>query len=266
MESDSEILNKIQSEIETKAKDHELRVLDSQHFKQELTAFLAITYDFVDAIRAISLYSTRAKDIYDEFLTIRSSDDIIQSAIGIRSLVVDGVHNMAKRELRYIIEMSVKYLIVDQEMAGKQISEKSQYLHKNIPNSSIEVIDRMKTFFQPNVEADFKNEIKDVFYKACAYVHPSKKQIDEQIARYERGVYIGFETAKDLSVVSRQIYRGYDLILTLLLIGFGQSMSGDLFIQCFDENTKWKFAKSKYVSKVSELYDGKCERMQRRGG
>jgi len=160
---------------------HKNEVFDSQQFKQELKYLSDFSWDAIQTIRTISIYSTRAKDIYDEFLSIRSSDDILQSIVGIRKLISNGVHNMAKREIRYLIEIVAKYLVVDYEKMGEPISIKTQYLKDNIPNSSIEVVDRLSTPFETLIDKQFKDEIKDIFYKACAYVHPSQRQIEEQL-------------------------------------------------------------------------------------
>ncbi len=41
-----------------------------------------------------------------------------------------------------------------------------------------------------------------------------------------------------LEPINKLIFRAYDMILTLLFHGFGLSMSGDLFLQLFDDNKK----------------------------
>ena len=263
MDSITKVFQEIAQKLSEKSKTHKESVIDSQLFQESAKYFSDITFDFINSIRIISFYSTRAKNIYDDFLVIRASDDLIQSAIGIQVLVLEGVHNMAKRELRYLIEMSVKYLVVDQELMGKTITEKTSYLSSNIPNSSIEVIERAKTYFEPATELSLKNEITDFFYKSCAYVHPSQRQIGEQLDKYKKGLHIGFESAKELADITKLAFRAYDMILVLILTGFGQSMSGDLFIDNFDHNQKWKFHKGKYVAQFSKLYDYKQERQSR---
>lgn len=73
-----------------------------------------ITSDFIYTLNSISLYSTKFKEKYMMiFLTIKAIDDILQSVIAILSLVENGIHNIIKRELRYLIEMMTKYVIVD---------------------------------------------------------------------------------------------------------------------------------------------------------
>lgn len=122
-----------------------------------------------------------------------------------------------------------------------------------VPNSSIEVVDRLGTPFNAATDQEFKNEIRDLFYKACVYVHPSQRQIEEQIANFDKGNYLGFETTKMSGNITTLLFRTYDILLTLLFIGFGASMSKDLFSEIFNDDPKWKFHKGKYVKQYAAL-------------
>lgn len=250
-----ELKNAILNTLSVKKSEWDETVFKSQQYQQELGYIRDITKDFIDAIRAVAFYSTRAGALYDDFLTIKAIDDILQSAIGIQSMIENGIHNTPKRELRYLIEMMAKYVIVDYAKMGKSLIVKTEYLRSDIPNSSIEIIDRYNPPFSDKLNQEFRNEIKDFFYKACAYVHPSKRQIDEQINNYENGNTIGFESAKMLESINKLTYRAYDMILLLLFHGFGLSMSKDLFEQIFKENPKWKFHKGKYIKEFAKLSD-----------
>ncbi len=42
-------------------------------------------------------------------------------------------------------------------------------------------------------------------------------------------------------------------------------MSGDVFIQVLDENTKWKYHKGKYTKEYSKKFDYKHERQTKVG-
>lgn len=229
------------------------KVFNSQQYQQEVKYIKDISKDFVDTLRTISFYSARAGNIYDNFLCIRTIDDLIQSAIGILSMVENGIHNTVRRELRYLIEMITKYVIVDYAKMGESFGIKTQYLQDEIPNSSIEIVMDYSTPFSSPTKEQFQSEVKDFFRKACAYVHPSKRQIDEQVANYQRGNTIGFESAKMFTDINRIVYRAYDIILTMVFHSFGHSMSKDLFEQVFNDNPKWKFHKGKYVKEYSKV-------------
>jgi hypothetical protein len=244
---------KLMQSLKTKTSDWVNEVYDSQQYQQELKSLQKISLDFVDAVRLVSIYSTRGGDTYDNFLCIRTIDDLIQSAIGIKALIENGIHNTARRELRYLIEMTTKYVLVDCAKIGESFISKTEYLRDDIPNSSIEVIDDYTTPFSDDLQNAFRSEVKDFFYKACAYVHPSKRQIDEQMTNYERGNTIGFESAKMFTDINKVLFRAYDMILVMVFHSFGHSMTKDLFEQVFDENLKWKFHKGKYVKEFRKV-------------
>lgn len=255
------LIKKIKASMDVKENTWQEEVYNSQQYQQELKYLQDISYDFLSTLQSISLYSTRSREIYDNFLTINATDDIIQSVIAIQSLIEHGIHNTVKRELRYLIEMMTKYVIVDYARMGDTLNNKILFLKEEIPNSSIEIIDSYAPPFDDiTLNNTFKAEIKDFFYKACAYVHPSKTQIDEQIKNYSNGNTIGYESAKMLADINKLTFRAYDMILVMILHGFGESMSGDIFIQVLDDNLKWKFHKAKYVKEYSKKFDYKYER------
>lgn len=248
-----ELRDKLKEAFISKEIDWTEKVYNSQQYQQELNYLRDISKDFVDSLRSISFYSTRASEIYENFLCIRTIDDLIQSSIGILSMVENGIHNTVRRELRFLIEMTTKYVLVDYAKMGESFQVKTDYLKDEVPNSSIEVIEGYQTPFSGDLKKAFKNEVKDFFYKSCAYVHPSKRQIDEQMRNFKNGNTLGFESAKMLTDINRTIFRAYDMILTMVFHSFGHSMSKNLFEQIFNEQTKLKFHKGKYTKAYKEI-------------
>lgn len=247
-----ELRIKILENVTTTKSDWVEKTFNSQQYQQELKYIRDISADYIETLKAIFFYSTRGGDIFNNFLCIRAIDDLIQSAIAILSLVENGIHNTVKRELRYLIEMITKYVIVDYYKMGASFDVKTEYLRDEIPNSSIDIVNEYLTPFLVDTREQFHSEIKDFFYKACAYVHPSKKQIDEQVRNYEQGNTIGFESSKMFNDINKLVFRAYDMILTMVFHSFGYSMSKDLFEQIFNNNPKWKFHKGKYIKEYSK--------------
>lgn len=248
-----ELRKKLIESLLQKHSDWNQNVYNSQQYQQELKYISDVTKDFIETVRSIALYSTRANEIYENFLCIKASDDLIQSAIAIQILAENGIYNSISRELRYLIEMITKYVIIDYAKMGQKLDIKIKYLEKNIPNASINIIEKYSTPFYEPISVNFRNEVKDFFYKSCAYVHPSKKQLDEQLSNYENGNTIGFESAEMFINANKIIFRAYDMILTMCLHSFGHSMSKDLFEQIFNENIKWKFHKGKYIKEYKNM-------------
>lgn len=262
--------------LERQKLEHEERIakqdalMESPEYQQEVKYSSRFTWDFLNALRICWFYSSRGGSIYENSLVIRSTDDLVQSTLAASSLLQNGMHTPIKRELRYLIESSVKNLYVDQQMQGRKplpsLAERLDFLHVHVDRSSIDMREHLQlAAFDAPTQKQFIDELNDVYRDCCAYVHPSRRQIEERLDLAEQGRSSGFETAEELRSIARLMFRVYDMALTLYFHGFGLSMTGDVFINGFDDRPDWKFHKGKYVKLVSSHFDYKVERKSRKG-
>lgn len=235
--------------------------MESQKYQQELKHFTKLVKEFVNIIRTCSLYSTRAFEYSKNSLLLTHTDEIIESAVSYLILIDAGVINPIIRELRYILETSLKYLVVDQKCSDKSYTDKIEYLNNNIPRSSIDCIEDVDIICLDNSDKKkFYGEVKDIYKKICKFIHPSKEQIRVYDDRVKRGAYLGFETEKELKKINSLAYKVFEYIIVLHLTSLGVGLAGDMFIYYFDEEKNCKFNKCNYIKKISEFYNYKYER------
>lgn len=242
----------------------------SPQYQNEVTFISRMTSDIVHLLNLCLLYSSRAREHSDNSLVVRSMDDLTQSVLAAWSLVQGGLINPVKRELRYVIESSVKYLFVDQKSGGSKplakLHERLDYLHATL-DSSLDVRVHVKMhLFHPEDAKQFIDELYDAYRECCAYVHVSRRQIDERLLLAKEGRSLGFETAEDIRKIGRLMFRVYDMALAMYFHGYGTAMTGDVFLTVLDDWPSWKFHKGKYVGLVSAYYDYKHERNLRKYG
>jgi hypothetical protein len=122
-------------------------LIASPAYQNEIKFIDRMTNDIILLLRTCLMCSFRGGSYSENSLTIRSTDDLIQSVLAARHLAEQGMINPVKRELRYIIESSVKYLYVDQHTQGLQtvaeLTERLAFLDKNV-NSSIDAREELK--------------------------------------------------------------------------------------------------------------------------
>ena len=242
----------------------------SAPYQSELKFIERLTKDVVMTLNLCMLYSVRLGKFSGNSITIRSTDDFAQSVSMIWYLVQQGMISPIKRELRYVIESSVKYLYVDQQMGSSdsfvKLVERLDFLDANV-NSSIDVREQLELYaFHPSDAKQFIDELYDIYRDCCAYVHVSRHQIEERLALAQKGYLPGFQSVEDMRKIGRLIFRVYDVALTLYFHGCDLSMTGDIFIQELDDLPSWKFHKGKYVRIVSRYFDYKHERNIRKHG
>lgn len=264
------IIESKQKEEEERRKTH-AKLMASQPYQDQVKFIQSFTHDALYLLKACLTYSSRDQDFADNSLVLRSTDDLGQSIVAALALVQEGLINPVRRELRYVIESSIKYLYIDQQPNLTTIDDRLEFLEKNVSssknNSSIDMRQELKLeAMHPSDASQFMDEIYDAYRNCCAYVHVSRRQIEERLQYNIEGRSLGMETADELRNIGRLMFRVYDMALALYLHGYGLAMTGDVYIQVLDDIEKWKFHKGKYMSVISSYFDYKNERNIRKYG
>jgi hypothetical protein len=234
---------------------------EDPEFREKMVFFDLVCDSFLQGVTACFLMSTRSRSISENSLSLRLTDDYVQSAVSIRAMAMNGAHDPAKRELRFLLEATVKYLLVDQRLPSSDFSNKLQFLKDNVPRSSVDIVDDLVlSGLSAAEQTSLKSEVKDIYAKLSAFVHPSITQIQEDIERYRRGEHLGFESAKEVERFAENSFRVFDIVLVLLFHGVGLGLAGDIFTAALDRIPDWKFHKGKYMHVLSRHFDYKVER------
>lgn len=238
-----------------------------EQYVAQQTVLDRITWDFILAVRAAAFAFTRYPES-NKWLLHRFIDDFLESSIAILTLARQGVLNVGRRELRYLLEAAVKHVFVDQAVSGDTpLEDRLAFLNdrKKVPRSSVAPVDHLaiRMIADP---ACLKAAVRSAFGNLSGYTHISKGQLDERLRRAERGEYTGFEGAATLDAFNRLLVGTYDVILALVFEGIGPGFTGDLFIGVFDDQPEWRFHRTKFVREISRYFDYKAERTRRDDG
>jgi hypothetical protein len=220
-----------------------------------------LVQDFATALRVSSLAFTRYPHSVN-WLLQNSIDDLLESAIALPALLDVGAVNVARRELRYMVEASVKYVFVDQRLPSEALlDERLRYLGDNskVPRSSVTPIDELKLWMLED-DRVFRGAVKQSFGALSGYVHPSERALDERFARAERGESSGFEGPGVVEAFNRLASQTLDVVLVLVFQGIGPTFTGDVFIQLLDDRADWKFHRTRFSSEVARSFEYKVER------
>jgi hypothetical protein len=223
-----------------------------------------MTQDFIFALRACWFAFTRDPDS-DRWLLQRAVDEFLESSISIFWLAHQGVFNVGRRELRYMLEAVVKYVYVDEQVPGGADLRERVAKVQTLPRSSISPIDDLVLRMQPNPKA-FRDAVHSSFGALNGFVHVSKRQVEDRLGRASRGEFSGFEGAGTVEAFAGVVRGTYDLLLALIFGGIGPGLTGDLFINVLDDRADWTFHRTRFVSLVSKHFDYKLERQERTRG
>jgi hypothetical protein len=240
------------------------RLRQSEPFVAQTKRPQRLTEGFAIGAHAICLMSTRAPHIYDEFLSFRFIDDLLQSAVAIWSLAKEGQLTAGKREMRYMLEAATKHAYVDLKLTKNPLPEKITFLSEQVPNSSMKFVDDFRLYSFTDVEnKEFMDFIRSSYASLCRYVHRSPEQVEETLRLLKRGIAPAFETQREVESFVRELERLYDVVLVLLFNALGLSLTGDVFVHTLDGTKEWPFHKTHFTKKLSSSFDYKAERNPR---
>lgn len=207
--------------------------------------------------------TARDQYYFDNHLLSYTSQDFLQSAISLPVLVREGIHNVCRRELRFLLEMSVKLCRIQQEQPRSTVTAKLESLKGILDTTNISIQNQITFGLLPgSIRADFTQSVGRLYGEASQYVHLTRAQVLERIALVQAGRTSGMESAEDIEALNLMIARGLALSLVFLLHASPQYVAGDLLVQSDGSSLNWFFAGSKYIAAIDEGFDYKAERQE----
>lgn len=234
---------------------------ESKEFQDELK-FLRRTRDsFIKAFTAITHYSTRSPYLCRKSLLFTDSGDILESSLAYAALVPQGILNVTRRELRYILETVSTHYYVDSRQFDKPLEERVSFLRSLGRHPKIEFLkDTTFEAFDGTQTKAFIGDVSQLYSLLCEFVHPSVQQIEDRLHRAEVGRSSGFEGVDDLRRLNRDVFRTLDIVMAIYFHALSLELAGDIFIQVLDNDKNWKFHSGRWCEIVSHHFDYKLER------
>jgi hypothetical protein len=254
----------LRTDLEEKQKRHQA-IVESAEYQVQLARLGQMTGDFLVTLRLCWIATTRAGDWVNKSLFMRSIDDLMQSALLIRTAVQEGLRNSARRESRYMVDLAIKALYVDQHMPTSSLEHRLIFFDRKLDPSSITPVKDLKFNILAAPQAQLViDKLLAAYSRACAYVHPSVRQIEERLELVERGISPGFETADELRESNDEVFEVLSLVLVLVFEAIGGAFAGDIWETAgLGDRAGWVFHGHPLVAALDEHFDYKAERRER---
>lgn len=252
----NEILSAKRSAIEA---HDDLR--QSEGFQAATKRTRRLVGDYALGLHTISLMSTRHPDFQSSRLSIRIQDLLLESAISTWGHIENGVLNPARREMRFLLEASVKSWWCDQFSPTEATAEKVEFLNDLGKSKFREVADSITPrLLEESVADQLTQKLTSLYGGLSTNVHASTGGIRPDLHRFENGQYIGFERIADLNSANETFATVLDISLCSAFESFDEGLVGDIFVTVLDDQPKWSFHRLPLVRSVSSHFNYKLER------
>lgn len=247
-------------------------------FRDALHRVDRLVTDYGLAVNAIDLMATRHPPYFGRLITLRLKPRLMESLIAAAQAVKEGLHDPARRELRFLLEASVKTLWLDSgcptigDGSGRTggvrpatVTGKVAALDDLGREHFGEVVDSLAfRLMDAKGIAKYRQTAKSLYRQLSTHVHVSTRPIARDLKAFDRDRHIGFETIGDVNAIVDLMRQVLDLALASHLEAFDGGLVGDIFTALLDDMARWSFHRTPLVAAVSRHFDYKVERQDRR--
>jgi hypothetical protein len=207
--------------------------------------------------------SARDPEFYKTHLLSVLFQDYLEGWIGTQTLVKEGMLRPARREARFILEMSVKMAFIQQSASDLSLHEKLDRYEEMLNSPSISKMRSVRLpLLSGGSHADFFEECGRLYGESSKYVHLSAAQIQDRMQQLDKGRTVGFESADDINELNSFLERTYANAIVLIMHSIADWVVGDWLVDRNAIVSGWYFLKSKYIADIDRQFDYKQERSQ----
>lgn len=224
----------------------------------------AMVRSFLSGFGFIIRDASRDPNYLDTHLLSYLSNEIIESAVSVVALASEGMHSVATRELRYLIEASIKICFVQQKSFSSTIEDKLSKFNAELASQRISIKKNLTLELLPDaLQGQFVEEAGRLYGFASNFVHLSPQQILDSIERTKAGVSAGKERPADVESFNRFAERSMAVSLVLLFHSVPSWVAGDWFVEADETSVAWHFSASRFIAGIDSYFDCKHERQTR---
>jgi hypothetical protein len=223
-----------------------------------------IVESYLQGLSFIIHDTARDPNYVENHLLFYLAQDLLQSATSIVSLAIEGLISVAKRELRFVVETSIKLCFVQQNSHGSTVAMKVSDFDRELSSPSVSIKGNLVLHMLPEaLRGAFIEETGRICGLTSKYVHLTPHQILERIAAVNVGRTAGYESATDVETLNTLVSRSLATSLVLIYHSVPDYVAGDWLVECDGSTIEWYFMASRFLGAMDAHFDYKAERQTR---
>jgi hypothetical protein len=236
---------------------YEADILKSRPFQDAVRYLNRLTSDYLLALTCVRLSGERFSAA-DHYLVFRFAPHFVESALALQASAREGLQNAARRELRFVLEATIKLSAQDSRVEIETLEDRLDGLTSG--RRFKDYVADLTYFDGFETPADANADALSLYSELSAFVHAAVPQFKASMNRSARGEPAGMETVATLNSFNKLAFRVYDMALVRIFHGVGLGIAGDIFTTLLDDYAGWRFHKEKFVGRMSRCFDYKHER------
>lgn len=234
-----------------------------EHLASELALTQTICTDFMRGVITLALGNSRDPTFSKNHLLTCIAEDFLETSLALPHLANESIHNVCRRELRFLLEMSIKMCFVQQAAESSTIEEKLASLQRDFNSPTISLRKRINLALLPEGHREAFNEhVGRLYGEASNYVHLTTTQLQRRLELIGNGRKPGVESLEEVAALNQQIHSTLAASFVFVAHAVPPFAVGDFFVAADGSSFKWALATSQFIAFLDEYFDYKHERQE----
>jgi hypothetical protein len=231
------------------------------HLRNELAKTERLCMEFFQAVLFLALGSARSPKFSQNHLLAFIADDYLETALAIPLMARESIHNACRRELRFLLEMSIKLCFVQQASHSSSTEKKVALFQRELNSPNIALKNRVQLFLIPEIRRPyFLEHVGRIYGEASNYVHLTAKQLRQRLTLIESDRLSGAESLEEIKELNQKITNCLAASFVFVAHAVSPAEVGDLFVTKDGSSHSWDLSSSQYIAYLDEYFDNKHER------
>ncbi|MBY5545990.1 hypothetical protein HFO61_03895 [Rhizobium leguminosarum] len=233
-----------------------------ENLRADLNDTSRIVHSYVQLLFCAGAITQGDPKFRDNHLLRPLLQDLIESAFSLSILAREGMHSVLIRELRFVVEASIKLCFVQQRSYQSSIVEKLETFRKELESPRIPLRDVKLSMLSSDTVRDFTEEAGRLYGRTSSYIHWSASQIQERMDQMEKGNSVGRESQETVQATNDLIRRSLAASLVLVFHSVPEYVAGDTMVEKNGKTIDSYFLQSRYLAEIDAYFDYKHERQK----
>ncbi|MQV31040.1 hypothetical protein GHK01_31770 [Sinorhizobium meliloti] len=230
------------------------------HLKEGFEELGVIVDSYLRVLMLIGFSTRRDPAFTGTHLLLPLFQDLVESATAVRYLCREGMKSAAKRELRFLVEASIKMCFVQQQSYHTTHHEKLNEFEKVLTSPRVSLRDIDLYFLSDQSKTNFIEEAGRLYGKTSSFVHWTGHQIQRRILEINEGRTVGKETVDDVKENNVLVRQALAISLVTICHAVPPSAIGDLFVGEDGSTLESYYFGSRFMAEIDQYFDYKHER------
>lgn len=207
--------------------------------------------------------SSRDSTFSQNHLLTCIADDFLETALAIPLMAREGIHNACRRELRFLLEMSIKLCFIQQASEASTTEDKVALFGRELDSPNINLRKRVTLSLLPEAQRElFSEHVGRLYGESSNYVHLTTTQLQRRLELVDSGRKPGEESLEEVIALNQQILHNLAAAFVFVAHSVPSFAAGDLFVSADGSSHRWMLAADKFIAFLDEHFDYKHERQE----